>query len=78
MPREFDLQLVNSNLYLERLIPVFLVDRKVGFGYEGDFLVRSLRTENVAQRNILEPLGLADIVVVWLHQVSFVIKRGLS
>lgn len=59
-------QLVDPYLDFESSVAVFLVDWEVGFRNERDYLVRSLRTEDVAKRDVLESFGLANIIVVWL------------
>lgn len=62
---------MNANLHFEGSIAVLLVNWEICISDEGDLLIWSLGTEDVSQGYILKPLGLPNIVVVWLCVVSF-------
>jgi hypothetical protein len=47
-------------------ITVFLVNGKVVLRDKRDLLIRRFRAEHVPKGDILEPLGLSDIVIIWL------------
>ena len=57
-------KLVKANLDLERSIALLLVDLKILITDKGDLLIRSLSTQHIAERHVLETLGLTNVIVV--------------
>lgn len=61
---------MEANLNLEGCIAIFLVELEVGLGDKRNLLVRGLGTENISERNILEALGLSNIIIIGARVVQ--------
>jgi hypothetical protein len=61
-------ELVDTDLHLESWISVFLEYWKICFRDEGYLFVGGFSTEYIAERNVLEPFNLSDIVIVRLFR----------
>jgi hypothetical protein len=55
---------VKTNLDLERSIALLLVDLKILISNKRDLLIGSLCAHNISERDVLETLGLTDVVIV--------------
>lgn len=66
-------EFVEADLDFEGVILVFVVDVLVGGFDEGYGLFRGGCAEDVAERNVLEAFALADVVVLWLMSVYFLL-----
>jgi hypothetical protein len=59
-------ELVYCYLDFEGCVAVFLEDLEILVSDEGDLLVRGFGGDDIAERDVLETFGLANVVVIWL------------
>lgn len=63
-------EFVEPDLNLEGGIAILLEDSQIFLANERNLLVRRLGAQDVAERYVLEPLGLTDVIVVGTTQQS--------
>jgi hypothetical protein len=62
MAKEF----VEADLHLKGRVTVLAVDLAISLGDERNLLVRGLGAENIAERDVLESIVLANVIIVGL------------
>lgn len=62
-------QFVNADLYFKRSITILLIEFQICLGDEWDLLIWCFGTKHVTQGDVLEALGLSNIIVIGLDDL---------